>query len=367
MNNLPYYELVHLFNNIFYVGICIISILSCLYIITRSGKSTNTNSPSIIIGLTISVALSILFAYYPIEWGTYSDREGYLYVFQNQGNASFTDWAWQFINQSIAFYSYEHINFFIILAMLYICIRYYACYILSKRYHLIFFIMMITSFMFLGYGVNTIRSGIASSFLFVALSIPLNTKKDILLSALICLIAIGIHKSMALPVLSFLIAHLLQDPKKLIRLWFISFLLSFFFGSFFESILGDFIEENAGQQAGNYILSKTTEEYNRGFRIDFIIYSAIPIIMGWYYIIKKNFVDKKYLVLYSTYILSNIFFILVIRANFVDRFGYLSWFLMPVILIYPLVKKKMFEKQNNKIALILFCNTLFTFLMFLRG
>ena len=88
--------------------------------------------------------------------------------------------------------------------------------------------------------------------------------------------------------------------------------------------------------------------------------------MGGYYIFKKEFFNREYIMLYNTYIITNIFFVLVIRANYIDRFGYLSWMLMPILLIYPLLKQKMFERQNIVIAFTLILNELFTFIMYLR-
>jgi hypothetical protein len=63
--------------------------------------------------------------------------------------------------------------------------------------------------------------------------------------------------------------------------------------------------------------------------------------------------------------MANAFWILVIRANFSNRFAYLSWFLMAVIVFYPFFKMKFFKKQNKVLAYTILGYFGFTYLMFL--
>ena len=84
-----------------------------------------------------------------------------------------------------------------------------------------------------------------------------------------------------------------------------------------------------------------------GFRWDFLLYSATAVYAGWYFIIKKGFEDKIYFWLFNTYVFANAFWILVIRANFSNRFAYLSWFMMALVIIYPLLKKEMIKPKLN--------------------
>ena len=60
------------------------------------------------------------------------------------------------------------------------------------------------------------------------------------------------------------------------------------------------------------------------------------------------------------YILANTFWILVIRANFSDRFAYLSWFIYSAVLIYPLVTNpKIVQNSSKWVSLIILGLTLF--------
>ncbi|MGL5894200.1 MAG: EpsG family protein, partial [Bacteroidales bacterium] len=60
---------------------------------------------------------------------------------------------------------------------------------------------------------------------------------------------------------------------------------------------------------------------------------------------------------------TNGFWILVIRASFSNRFAQISWFIMPLVLIYPFYKHLFWSEreQSKKIWMSLIIFYLFTF------
>jgi len=94
-----------------------------------------------------------------------------------------------------------------------------------------------------------------------------------------------------------------------------------------------------------------------------LFYSAFGVFAGWYFIYKKRFEDPFYNQLLNTYLICNGFWILVIRANYSNRFAYLSWFMMGLVIIYPVLKKQLFKNQHWVIGKIIFAYFLFTYLM----
>lgn len=374
--SLPYDVLALNYNAVFIWTVFIVVLLIFLYYLQRDEYLSNSIkrrgaisvSQLLLSGILATFCIAV-FAYFPVEWGTFADREGYIYLFQtfdtrvgDSGN-----WGWEQITYLVRLFSTDYETYLLVIAMLYVIPRMIFCYGLSRNFVFVVFLTMVSSFMFMSYGTNTMRSGVASSILLMAFMLYYG--KGFfrpIMAVILAFFAIEIHKSMAIPALAFVFALLFTKPKPLIVIWILSFFASFFFGGVIENMIGGLVEENAGEQAAGYILNEGSQGYNRGFRIDFIIYSAVPIVLGWYYIVKKGFNDRFYVVLYCTYIITNIFFILVIRANFVDRFGYLSWFLMPVLLVYPLVKRRLFVQQNIVLAFTLFLNEMFTFIMYLR-
>ena len=55
------------------------------------------------------------------------------------------------------------------------------------------------------------------------------------------------------------------------------------------------------------------------------------------------------------------FWLLLIRMPFSDRLATLSWFLIPVLIMYPLLTIRIFEKQHFWIAGVLLVNVIITF------
>lgn len=220
--------------------------------------------------------------------------------------------------------------------------------------------MLIISLSFWGYGTNGIRNGIATSFFLLALS----SKKNIF-TWLWIIFAISFHKSLFIPTLAYIISFFYKNTKTYLKVWFIAIPLSLVLGSIIENFfmgLGVFsdnritgyFEDDADIQS---------EFSSLGFRWDFLLYSATGVFAGWYFIIKKQFEDKLYINLYNIYLITNAFWILVIRANFSNRFAYLSWFMLGIIIIYPFLKAKFFHNQHKIIGRIIFFYFLFTFLM----
>ncbi|MCW5556033.1 MAG: EpsG family protein [Verrucomicrobiae bacterium] len=74
--------------------------------------------------------------------------------------------------------------------------------------------------------------------------------------------------------------------------------------------------------------------------------------------------DPFYARLVNTYLLSNALWVLVIHANQSNRFAYLSWFMMPWILLYPFVPGKVNDRPRTElIAAVLLVHYLFTYFM----
>ena len=247
-------------------------------------------------------------------------------------------------------------GFFFITAILYI----FPMYLISKRcfkfYRFYAFLMFVASFSFFTYGTNGIRNGLASSMFILGLCYP---HKKIFMG--VCfLISISFHQSLLLPILAYGLTLLYNNPKTYLKAWLLAIPVSLIMGSVFVLIFTS-IGFGDGRLAG--YLSGELQTNNR-FRWDFLFYSAFPVFSGWYFIIKKNFQDRFYNQLLNTYLVCNGFWILVIKANFSNRFAYLSWFLMAIVIIYPLLKQNFFKNQQLIIAKVVTTYFLFTFLMY---
>lgn len=338
-----------------------------LYIIVLLFVIVQTTKKEAITSVFSCIIISLVFCYFvstPIvdfsNWG--DDHSVYAAQFYYSNSINFyenSEFLFGILCHIIRCFTDDYVVFFFVISILY-CL----CHILaSKNYSknngtLVLFIMFISSLFFVSYGVNTIRSGLAMSLLILAFSFY---KRNNFLYVLLAICAINIHVSVALTLVSFIVAIIIKKPKMCFTIWLISIILSVSMGSYFEEIFANMIEDD---RTNSYLLVDADQTiYNVGFRWDFVIYSMIPIIVGYYFIYKKKFTDNIYNILYCTYLLANTFWILVIRANYTDRFAYLSWALMPIILIYPLINGNLYKHQNYAISLVVFLNVAFTFIL----
>lgn len=337
--------------------VLIIGFLSTIVLISyRPIRQTNHNNShiwAIIIGILVIYRLGCL----PIGWGTGCDRENYAFRLL-RSNGSFADQTDPLFSHisDIIYSLYPNIEaYFIIIAAIYIIIYLWACKRLVNYQQGWLFIVILLSLGFIQYGCNTIRAGLA--FALLLLGITFNWKS---IAQIVCFaLAAGIHMSVSIPVIMFLISGIYPKTKLFFTLWFLSIPISFFAGNYFNELFLTFDVDSR-----TAYLTEANQNYNIGFRFDFIIYSMLPIAVGYYYIFKREFQSALYSKLYNTYILSNIFWILVIRANFSDRFAYLSWFLIPIILAFPILKQPtIVDKPNTWLATIILGETVFSMIV----
>jgi hypothetical protein len=210
---------------------------------------------------------------------------------------------------------------------------------------------------FIGYMDNTLRAGLALSLTLLAYSYINESRVK---AAFIALLAVNIHYSTLLPIIALGISYYYTKPKFFIWIWVLCIFVSLGAGSYFQNLFSGMVDDNRMTTYLTQDDNVALKTYKIGFRWDFVVYSLIPLVAGWYYIVKRTFNDRFYTVIYSAYILANSFWILVIRATFSDRFAYLSWFLMPVILAYPLLKRNTNIQDNYR----LYCAVLAMMIMF---
>jgi hypothetical protein len=257
-------------------------------------------------------------------------------------------------------------SFFLVCALLYVVPLYVATRKLLKDYWFYGFLMLVASFSFWAYGVNGIRNGIATSLFILGIS-----RTKILFTAIWFVIAIAIHKSMILPVGCFAAVMVYNNPNLFFYCWIAAIPVSLASGSFWESF---FLKLGFGQEdrLAGYLGDEALDLYSQiqtGFRWDFILYSMTGVFTGWYFLVVKKFDDVFYKRLYSVYVLANIAWILIIQSNFSNRFAYLSWFLLGLVIIYPLLKNQIFSKQHQIVGNIILVYFVFTYVLnvFLAG
>ena len=257
-----------------------------------------------------------------------------------------------------------HVWFAIIMSF-YMLMMLLGCRKLDYKHGAILMLFCIGAFEFYTYSVNGIRNGVACSFVIMAVACLCKNEK--IYAILFSIIAIGCHKSTALPVATMFFSYFIMKPKYMFLTWFGAILLSLFIGGYIENLLSlfNFDERLANNLQRNEADGVIIERY---FRWDFLLYSSMPILLGYYAIFKRKLYNSTYLILLGTYIYANSFWVLIIRAMFSNRIAYLSWFIYPIVLAYPLLNFPIFKKHHNeKTAWILLGHFGFTTILWLLG
>lgn len=331
--------------------------------INTQNKNINSAEDTLFIkniGIVLMIFIIPYMGLRPVEGRYFGDTYTYGEYFKDYQNGADilagSDYLFHLFTKICSKVMTVHV-YFLTCALLYIIPLYNVCKTWFKNYWGYALLFLIASFSFWAGGTNGVRSAIATSFILLAFS-----KKSLFYKIFWFVLAIGFHKSMLLLVGAYCLTLIVKNSKWYFYGWLLCIPLSLVAAGFWETFFAGLIEdERAGYlTAGNV----GDDEFSRsGFRWDFLLYSSAAVYAAFYFIYKKKFVDDNYFRLVSIYLTVNAFWILVIRANFSNRFAYLSWFMMGIIIIYPLLKKNMLPNQLKVIGSILVAYFAFTFFM----
>ena len=248
-------------------------------------------------------------------------------------------------------------SFFVFVAIIYFVGAYLGIRKLFPNHRLTAFLVFLAAFSTFSYGTNGIKAGAATSLFIWALGYRENLKICIPL----VLLSWGCHHSMIMVVAAFVVTMFVKNPKYYFWGWGFCFLMAAAHVTAFAQLFaGATTEQGAEYLLGNGVVDGT----RGGFRIDFIVYSAMPLIVGWYALMKKKLqVSDLYKKLLSLYLCLNGVWMLCMYAEFTNRIAYLSWFLYPIVLIYPFLNEQWGRDRYKKFGLVMLGHLGFTLFM----
>lgn len=212
---------------------------------------------------------------------------------------------------------------FIIAAIYFSCI-YIACRRLFPQNQEITYLSYLVAFSTFSYGTDGIKAGAGAAIFLVALAY----KEKLWLTVLLALISIGVHHSMKVVVYAYIICALIKNTKIYFWGWLCALLIAAAHISVFQELFASYTDET-----GRSYLSGGS--FMTGFRPDFILYSSVPVVIGYIMYFKRNFRDEIYEMWLRMYMLTNSVWMLCMYASYTNRIAYLSWFMFPVVLLYP--------------------------------
>lgn len=327
----------------------------------NSIKQSNWGYP---IAVTLLIGLVLAIGLRP-ETGNFSDSLNYRYYYytfyhgtpftfdRNADNLIFDNllaW-WGSVQLGIS-------NFFFLMSVLYFGCMFIACKKIFPNDTLIAFLCYLGAFSTFSYSCNGLKSGVAASIFLLALSYY---PRKFICCALI-LISWGFHHSMSLPVMAFIISIIYRKPNIFFIGWLVCVFISALHISYFQNLFAGLTSD---EKAMEYLTSNSSKgwEGKSGFRLDFILYSAMPIIVGYFAIFKKKIQSKMYSLLLQLYLTTNAVWLLCMYVEFNNRIAYLSWFLYPIVLIYPFVNTNWSNNRLKILSKVVTYHLLFTLFM----
>lgn len=312
--------------------------------------------------IVISLFVILFIGLRPIS-SAFSDMEGYAYMYNHLAEIEKRELGLWWLAELCKAFGFNANLWFLVVCAAYFGFTLRAAKLLSPNNWDYIFITFLIAFSTLSYATNGVRNGLGMASLTLGMALYLTRQgKERLLSVLFFVYAFYTHKSSFLPLICFFIAYYFVNLKKAFYFWIISIFISLLASSTVSNI---FLGFGFDDRLEGYITEVDYSGFSHtGFRVDFLIYSMMPILLGYYILIKKGVHDRIYEVLLSTYVLANAFWVMVIRAQFSDRFAYLSWFLYAFVVAYPLFSLDIWGNRQGLIAKnILYIHLSFTLFM----
>lgn len=259
----------------------------------------------------------------------YHSNEGTLFVFDPKAeNVVFDNLFSFFASQKLGIDS-----FFVLISFVYFGTSAIAIKRLFHNDSTIAYLVYLAAFSTFSYATNGIKAGAAASVFLLALSF----REKIIPCIIIMIITIGMHHSMIVPVTAFISTLIFKKPKYFFYGWIFSVVMATLHVGYFQFLFAGFSDERGAGYLGAGGYDDTS--YLTGFRLDFLIYSAMPVWVGYIAKFKKNIQSKIYDTLLYTYITTNAVWMLCMYASFTNRIAYLSWCIYPIVLIYPFLNE----------------------------
>ena len=358
----PTYEYTHYFN-LFVLFLVLLAFYqsSRAIIFTQSNERLNAAW-----GCFVAVAIILYMGYRNPTSSFFGDTTNYTHGFWKEAasQAPFK-WTWSgewlFYNMMRFFSHHSDVTtLYLFCAAVYVGCLWTAMVRMFGRHYYIPFLVILSMFFFWSYGVNGIRNGMGASLFILAL-----TYVDKLpIAILLCFLAVGCHKSTFIMIAAAGLAWFVKNSYIYLSAWILCVIASYFAGFGIQYWIARLNLTSGDDRLADYLTNTNAAEILRtegavvqiGFRWDFLLFSAMAVIVGYYFIFRRKFQDEYYHWIYNIYLITNAFWVLVIRASYSNRFAQISWFIMPLVLIYPFMKQRFWKNHERMtgFALILF-------------
>ena len=344
------------------LGLIMLAFAQCMMGVVLKAGAVKSNA---VMGFVLMVILTIYMGLRPVSY-VFGDTVNYAAGFRQMAEIGIMRWEWSgdwlFYNLMRWFAVHSDIHsFFLLCAILYVAPLWIAMHRIFKDYSYLPFLVIISMFTFWAYGVNGIRNGIAASLVILAMTYV----ERIPVMVGLCILATGFHSSIYLMIAAGVMAWLVNNSYIYLAGWLLCVVVSYFVGGTIQDFLANSGLMGGDDRFADYLTGAAQEgevvQTSMTFRWDFLIYSSMGVLVGWFFIFMRDFKDEYYHWLYNIFLITNAFWVLVIRSAYSNRFAQISWFILPVILIYPFMKKRFWQNHEMVLGIGLLVFYAFTF------
>lgn len=326
----------------------------------REFKHTTTDA----IGGALVLFMVLFIGFRPVHGVYFQDMANYVthYIYIHEGSAFYfnRDTDNLLFDNLFAWWGSEmlgYTSFFVLIATIYFSAAYLGIRKLFPNHRLTAYLVFLAAFSTFSYSTNGIKAGAAASLFILAMGY----REKLAVCIPLVLLSWGFHHSMIMVVAAFMLTLFVKNPKLYFAGWVFCFLMAAAHITTFQHLFSGFTTEHGAE----YLLGDGSEDGTKGgFRIDFILYSAMPVLVGWYAVFKKKMrLSPLYKDLLNLYLCLNGIWMLCMYANFTNRIAYLSWFLYPIVLIYPFLQEQWGKSRYKTFGLVMLGHLGFTLFM----
>ena len=341
------------YHPIFLYTVILLTAVLCYRMGRKSYTALHKPANNLLAAILLCTAFAFFLGMRPHSGYYFGDTGMYVHLYSSiqsgfVGSNSKDEWVW-FKIMELTSDILDASGYLTLVCVLYFGFSLWASSRLIPNNPLMAMLFVMGAFSFFSYATNGIRNGLACAMVLTFLSYINGNIRDKIIGAVIAFFAIGIHKTTMLPIgMAVVSMFIVRKFKTAYSFWILSILISLVAGGAVTALFASLgFDDRLSYLTVEVDASKFS---HTGFRLDFLLYSMMPIVLGYYVVIRRGIADRTYLLLLNTYTLSNAFWVMVIRASYTNRFAYLSWFMYPIVLAYPLFKLNIWGSHQGKYA-----------------
>ena len=208
---------------------------------------------------------------------------------------------------------------------------------------------------------NGMKAGCATALFLCAVAYFENK----IASILFLFLSLGFHHAAQLLLVVYVICYFYRKHSVYLVFWCICLLLAILRITYFQTLFGAWTDDHGAE----YLLIEATNRDSgfggkTGFRYDFVLYSLVPIVLGYYAIYKKNIRNNHYIFMLNVYTLTNAIWMLCMYAPFTNRIAALGWGLYSILILFPVLQPEWHKKNNNVVQIVAYSHLGFTLIMY---